>query len=54
MTSETGRNTEKPSIKYKAGAVKQNCFVGGSNAGSNPALETDGVTVSLCHKFLFG
>ncbi|UWX59113.1 hypothetical protein N0B40_11750 [Chryseobacterium oranimense] len=50
---ETGKNTEKFSIKYKAGAVKQNCFVGGSNTGSNPVLETGGVMVSLCLKFLF-
>lgn len=50
---ETGKNTEKLTIKYKVGAVKQNYFAGGSNIGSNPVLETDGVMVSLCLKFLF-
>lgn len=50
---ETGKSTEEFSIKYKTGTIKQNYFVGGSNTGSNPVLETDGVMVSLCLKFLF-
>lgn len=52
-TRETGKNIERLILKWKAGAVKQKYFVGGSNTGSNPVLETDGVMVSLCHKFLF-
>ena len=38
---ETGKNTEKLTIKHKAGAVKQNYFIGASNIGSNHVLETD-------------